>query len=260
MNQTLKGAETYEKTSGLLQQRYFDVLISSANVKKGWNILDLGCGTGNGTLKLANIVGPKGKVIGIDPIAHRIEVAKDKNSADNIEYHVGFGQNAVEFGKDTFDLVISGSVLHWNEQKEKEKIFKSVLESLKSGGIFVFSSIKDLNTMNTNAFFDLVKDKSFKSILHSKFYVSTVDEYVAMASDAGFVESNGRSEIIRIHFENVNSIIELLASSIHTVGFNEFLNELRAIIDDENVDKSFLYDKLGAYQETEQLFLKCFKQ
>lgn len=163
-------------------------------MKKGWNILDIGCGTGNGTLKLANIVGAKGKVIAIDPILHRIELApKEKNCLDNIEYYVAFGQNAADFGKDRFNLVVAGSVLHWGKQKEKEKIFKSVFESLKSVGIFTFNSIKDLNTMNTDEFFDIMKDRSLKSTLHSKIYTSPVDEYVAMASDASFAESNGYS-------------------------------------------------------------------
>jgi len=261
MNQTAKGAESYLKTSEILQQKYFNMLISSVNVQKGWNILDLGCGTGNGTIKLSNMVGPKGKVVGVDPIAQRIQLAKKRNCRNNIEYHIGYGQNVVEFGKGRFDLVIAASVLHWNQLEEKQRIFKSVFESLKFGGIFVFNSIHNLSTMNTDTFFDLMEDKSHKSTLHSKFYTSTVAEYLLMASDAGFVESSGTKETVRINFENMDSIIELVASSIHTIGYKELLNELREIVNNDKIDKGFLYDKSGVvYQETDILFVKCCKQ
>ena len=45
--------------------------------KAGDAILDLGCGTGELSAYLAELVGPEGKVIGVDPDKERIQLAKE---------------------------------------------------------------------------------------------------------------------------------------------------------------------------------------
>ena len=41
-------------------------------------MLDMGCGTGQITKYIADIVGPDGQVVGIDPDAARIKIAEQK--------------------------------------------------------------------------------------------------------------------------------------------------------------------------------------
>ena len=44
------------------------------------------------TFRLATMVCPRAKVIGLDPIPKRIELAKEKYCTENIKYYVGYGQ------------------------------------------------------------------------------------------------------------------------------------------------------------------------
>src|SRR3990167_9163049 len=52
----------------------------------GETILDVGCGTGVNDLALSKLVGPAGKIVGIDNSEAMLAVARAKAAADNIEY------------------------------------------------------------------------------------------------------------------------------------------------------------------------------
>ena len=80
--QSVKGASTYDKIS-LSQKNNFQRLLSLVEIKQGWKILDIGCGTGNRTKSLAHLVGESGKIIGIDPIEKRIDEAKTLHLMSN---------------------------------------------------------------------------------------------------------------------------------------------------------------------------------
>jgi len=118
MNQTVEEAKTYLRFSLVMQQKYFDVLLSTTNIERNWNILEVGCGTGNSTLKLAHKVGLGGNVIAIDPIHQRIIEAEENNNAKNINYSVAYGKDAVSFGEGRFDLVVAGTVMHRRRESE----------------------------------------------------------------------------------------------------------------------------------------------
>ena len=57
-------------------------------------ILDLGCGTGELSAKLAELVGPEGMVIGVDPDKERIQLAKESYSQiENLSFVEGSAVN-----------------------------------------------------------------------------------------------------------------------------------------------------------------------
>ena len=77
------------------------------------------------------------QAVGIDPSTERLEIARDKYSADNIEYIEASAENIPEItGIDSYDYVFSNFVLHWC--KDKDQVFKEVHRVLKKGGKFGF--------------------------------------------------------------------------------------------------------------------------
>ena len=91
-------------------------------------ILDLGCGTGDLTQKIAESCK---QVIGIDNSAEMIDVATRKYTAISF-YH----QDARDFDLDYhFDAVFSNSVLHWIP--EAEMVIQRINNHLKPGGRFI---------------------------------------------------------------------------------------------------------------------------
>jgi cyclopropane fatty-acyl-phospholipid synthase-like methyltransferase len=70
-------------------------------IKKGMNILDLGCGTGITTKYIAEL---NAKVTGIDLSSKLIEFAKENSIHENIEYFAD-DITKVDLGKQKFDLI-----------------------------------------------------------------------------------------------------------------------------------------------------------
>lgn len=82
-----------------------DVAIDELRLAPGHRVLDLGCGTGDDTRRLARLVAP-GEVIGIDASEAMIEVARRRLEGTGVpaSFHVGDAM-ALDLPTDSFDAV-----------------------------------------------------------------------------------------------------------------------------------------------------------
>lgn len=99
-----------------------------AILKEGMNVLDVGCGTGAISKDIAEIVGKKGKVIGIDNTQKFIKSGKETyKEIDNLAL---IHSDLFEFeSEEKFDLVIAARVLQWlTTPKKALKKMKSLLK------------------------------------------------------------------------------------------------------------------------------------
>jgi len=97
-------------------------------------VLDLGCGAGFDTLLAAQMVGPNGKVIGVDMTPQMI--VKARNNAEilglaNVELVLGAIEH-LPLPDASFDLVISNGV--FNLCPDKPRVLSEVFQVLKPGG------------------------------------------------------------------------------------------------------------------------------
>jgi arsenite methyltransferase len=107
-------ARTYEEVS-TRQFEHGKVLISALAPRRGERVLDVGCGTGRLGEYVAQLVGPEGQVIGIDPLPLRIDIAARKNP--RFQASVGRAEDLSRFADASFDVVYLNSVFHWIEDK-----------------------------------------------------------------------------------------------------------------------------------------------
>ncbi|XP_077978818.1 juvenile hormone acid O-methyltransferase-like [Glandiceps talaboti] len=105
--------------------------------KDGDIILDVGCGTGELTNQIAarkNV----STVVGVDVAPNAIKFAMENNFITNKTRYlltdVNDIQNKYPEFENFFTKVMSASVLHWIE--DKEKAFRNLYWSLKPGGVF----------------------------------------------------------------------------------------------------------------------------
>lgn len=96
-------------------------------------ILDIGCGTGYLTKKLAERF-PAARVEGIDIAPGMIEEAR-KQKRNNLFFRVGDGEEVRGMGE--YDLVVANASLQW---MSLEKTVARVTELLKPGGLFLFTT------------------------------------------------------------------------------------------------------------------------
>lgn len=139
-NDTPELAEYYDRVSDSQFEQGL-ILTGLMNIKAGEVVLDVGCGTGRLAFHVSGLVGPAGRVIGIDPSPHRIQVAADKlktSAVGNVRFAVGQGEALDGFGDNTFDRLYYCSVFHWIG--DKPAALNEAYRVLKPDGIVGITS------------------------------------------------------------------------------------------------------------------------
>jgi len=88
------------------------VLFRRAGISPGHRVLDIGCGPGDVSFIAADLVGPNGRVVGLDRSPSAVAAARERASRGghaNVEFHVGDLTEAVLPGP--FDAIVGRLVL-----------------------------------------------------------------------------------------------------------------------------------------------------
>ena len=139
-----RAARGYDKSLVVKSyQRQAQILvIKRMLIEKGMKILDLGCGTGAGTIDISFRLEGTGKAIGLDLSEKMIEQARQKlhnHEYGNIEFMVG-SLDSLDYNN-YFDYVLSTNAFH--HFSDKEAIFLKIKKSLKLNGVFIIQDICD---------------------------------------------------------------------------------------------------------------------
>ncbi|KXA95874.1 hypothetical protein AKJ65_00010 [candidate division MSBL1 archaeon SCGC-AAA259E19] len=118
-------ASNYSKHRDI-HPKVLEGLISSENIKKGSNVLEVGCGTGNYITAICQTVGASS--YGIDPSEEMLKKARartgevlfKKEKAENLDF------------EDCFDLIFSVDVIHHLDSPSQ--YFEKAYESLNKDG------------------------------------------------------------------------------------------------------------------------------
>jgi ubiquinone/menaquinone biosynthesis C-methylase UbiE len=94
-------------------------MLDACPVREGDHVLDVGCGLGHEALRLAERIGPRGRVMGIDANPAMISEARQRAASQNlsIAFEVGNAHH-VDFPADTFDLCRTERVLRYLDSPE----------------------------------------------------------------------------------------------------------------------------------------------
>lgn len=128
--------------------RYYGCGLVMPDGLEGARVLDLGCGAGRDVYALAQLVGPKGQVVGIDMTEEQLAVARqhqgwhaEKFGFDNVSFHQGYIEQLDKIGLEpgSFDVIVSNCVI--NLATDKEAVLRGAHHLLKPGGEMYFSDV-----------------------------------------------------------------------------------------------------------------------
>jgi ubiquinone/menaquinone biosynthesis C-methylase UbiE len=91
-------------------------LVQDLAIAEGERVLDVGCGTGLLSEHIAAIVGPRGHVLGVDPLPLRLGLAASR-ACDNLAFELGDAYDLGRLADGRFDAVVLHEVLHWLPDK-----------------------------------------------------------------------------------------------------------------------------------------------
>jgi trans-aconitate methyltransferase len=142
----------------------------------GEHILDLGCGDGVLTKKLADLVC---SIVGADASPDFIQSAKNLGLDGRL-----MNGEALSFTEE-FDAVFSNAALHW--MKQKEKVSEGVYRALKPGGRFVaeMGGKGNIETFEKACRAALAKRGLLEKIPEPNYY-PTAEEYGDLLTKQGF--------------------------------------------------------------------------
>lgn len=116
---------------------YVDLISLAANGISGKKILDIGCGTGLLSAKLAKL---GGNVTGIDISPDMLEVAKERANSLNLPISLHEQSMQQLSGFNSFDIAVIpiDSLNYVIQQDEVKQTFRNVHEALAAGGLLLF--------------------------------------------------------------------------------------------------------------------------
>lgn len=208
--------EGYKLSSRPVQNRSGKMFIDTeVKPQAGDTIMDLGCGTGELSAHLAQLVGPSGKVLGVDPDKERLELAKQSYSdIKNLSFAEGSAAHFPGMGSECYDIIFSNYVLQWIPNKSNA--FRNMYASLKPTGHaklavqyvsylfpFMTSTFKELNPENAE---HLLSMFNFEAR-------STIEQY-CFAAGFGIVKSYD-IQSAQFVFESIEALLKWLWSTTH---------------------------------------------
>ncbi len=130
--------------------RYYGCGLVCPPLLAGCRVLDLGSGSGRDAYALAQLVGERGEVVGVDMTEEQLEVARRHQgyhreafgyARDNVRFLNGYIEQLDELGlpEASFDVIVSNCVV--NLATDKEAVLRGAHRLLDPGGEFYFSDV-----------------------------------------------------------------------------------------------------------------------
>jgi ubiquinone/menaquinone biosynthesis C-methylase UbiE len=135
-------SKLYDRLTNLggIGKVFLQRIVDEAPLKPGDSVLDCGCGTGNLAVMAKRMVGPGGRVEGIDLSRDQLKIATEKAIAEGLDIEFQEGSiDELPFRDDEFDAIFSTLMLHHVPEEVKRGAFREMRRVLKPGGRIVIA-------------------------------------------------------------------------------------------------------------------------
>lgn len=187
--------------------RYLTQLMKAAGLgsrrskTKGEKLCEFGCGTGNICLVLSRL---GFEVTGVDSSGEMLRVAKEKVARRGANLRLVLNNMVTYSGEERFDraVCVYDSMNYISPQEAVGQFFRTVFDSLRPGGVFVFDASLESNSLNDASLF--VQRGRHKGIYyHRKSHYDPKERihttYVRLKKDGKVVEEIHREYVYDLH-------------------------------------------------------------
>ncbi len=161
-------AQLYQKYSPVQYELGLRAIVK-LNPRDYENILEIGCGNGILTVKIAESI-PHGKITAIEPSKEMTEQANENLARHNIKNAIIVNTDATKMNyRNNFDAIFSNSAIHWI--RNQELIYTLIYKALRNNGrILIQTGLKQISTF-TQAIINAGREyapylRNFKSPWH----------------------------------------------------------------------------------------------
>jgi len=196
-------------------RRFAERVLDSLVVVRGARVLDVACGTGIFARMAAHVVGPGGKVIGIDPSPAAVNSARRIDVTSIVEWSEWEGSR-LPFDDKTFDVVACQHALHrFNKPAAVLEDMRRVLAPGGRLGVMTWGPIEE------NPAFAVELDAIIKSgldqsgvveVLLDAFAYHRMEDLRELVHDAGFTDVSCRTVRMLAALPGVNQWVRVYPS------------------------------------------------
>ncbi|MGY6023474.1 class I SAM-dependent methyltransferase [Streptomyces spinosirectus] len=170
------------------RNRAFTRLAALSGAEPGDRVLDVGCGTGYLTRRMAERVGPDGELTGVDPSAPVLEYARRRKSRPGSApcvYREGIAES-LDLPDGSYDTVVTSLMLHHLPEDLRPAALREMYRVVRPGGrLFVVEFRPPRSRLGRH----LVHGGTAHAMAHNR-----VDLLEGSIADAGF-EVRGRGDV-----------------------------------------------------------------
>jgi arsenite methyltransferase len=194
-------------------------LVGALAIRPGERILDVGCGTGRLAEFVARVVGPRGRVVGIDPLTFRVNLSH-RRALPNFTARVGRAEDLYVFADSSFDVVLMNSVFHWLQ--DQRQALAEAARVLRPGGRIGISTLAKERPYAWRVIFDKVFGCNQPAGENSGTWggpnrVDT-DELQQLLEQNGFGCVNADIRTFVDHFRDVDEVLEFEFGALSSHG------------------------------------------
>jgi putative heme-binding domain-containing protein len=156
-----------------------DLVLPALEIPAGATVADIGSGTGYFTWRLAEQVGPRGKVYAVDVQKTMLDITKatvDRHKLNNVEYVLSSG-NDLRLPDDAIDLAFIAYAYH--EFADPRAMMSAIRRALKPGGrIFILEYSQETNRSPASPLHSMRFDDIRREIEPAGFVVERVLDFL----------------------------------------------------------------------------------
>ncbi|CAK8692533.1 unnamed protein product [Clavelina lepadiformis] len=251
----LKFRPKYTEEVAEAVMKYLDAHYKEHSQRKHDLMVDVGCGSGQGTNLFATHFK---KIVGVDICGKQIQCANKQNTHENISYLVGKAEE-LPFEDHSVDLVACGTAAHWFNLP---KFFQEVLRVLKPSGclaVFAYGFTEIYPTGMKNEDKARATTNIFTELLHTGLTGHRLQEWVREKPAFGKAEVKIYDDVFNaIPFPNKQRNDDI--SMILTWSLDDFLGFVsssvmtRALEKGKEELKNFFSDVLDKDEDNFDLF------